>query len=599
MTHQALAVRRDSDPITPARGVLGATLEAARRRNAGPRIVASPAGTVTRELGSTLSQQFSIEDAGRGERVTWEHLIGSERQTSRGRTSTFVHWAAEPGKVDVETTALRHTARGDVPWAGPLVRYDTKRGSMSSRERWSVMKPGLEDRGEIPVADMCQLDEHLVVTVELHDVADHGCPVDASYSGPMDVVSVVPLGTSRYRVTLSPRELGLAGGRLHVVPRGIDPVHITPLSLFMRVKPMTDIDDVGEGRARDIDDLIDQLSANIDEDYATRLCAVDTTMAQLKVQDPEPEPPLWQRLLTVGAMIALSAVTAGTAAWMSELVIVGATVEHAAKRELVKVLFESTATELRGGVGPAINAERDRQGGSFANGMRLDLAVYFQDLVTKGLISEKAAHAKTALTRARTCAQRLELRERGLGYRELNELVAKRLHADPGAHQSLATMNAWCTLIAQTQLPSTGTDVSATDVRRVVDVDRILPGEYSPVPRNLEPIPGVLRLELQRLGSGASKQFGVKRAWIAGFKNDNAVSRFVDIPIRDLGIPVVARFNEDFEHGFVVGRNERREFVSDTNSSLLARLAASSGPEAARWVLDDQVGDSTVLPRRG
>ena len=118
------------------------------------------------------------------------------------------------------------------------------------------------------------------------------------------------------------------------------------------------------------------------------------------------------------------------------------------------------------------------------------------------------------------------------------------------------------------------------------------------IAKGLTKTPGVLRLELHYSKSGGrgtgNRSLEVNSARIEGLKNDALMETVMQTPIKDLKMPVVARFNDNDDSGFVIGRNEAEPaqfWASQDNSTTLAkRYPDGSLEDAARRILDGELG---------
>ena len=142
---------------------------------------------------------------------------------------------------------------------------------------------------------------------------------------------------------------------------------------------------------------------------------------------------------------------------------------------------------------------------------------------------------------------------------------------------------------------------SGTDMSKVVNAEHITDnwsddGYVNRVSKGLTRTPGMLRLELSYYEGdrGNKRGLDIKSARIEGLKNDAFAQTVEQTPIKDLDMPVVARFNDSKTGGFVIGRNEASppQFWAsqEDSTTLVERYPGLTAEEAAQKILDRELG---------
>ncbi len=550
-------------------------------------------------LGGFHRQNYELQDVSRDASVKWTHTIDGVVQAKRGVRSALELFRDQAGETVIETTAAAIEKPGDEQrtYSGPTVRLQTEQSATEINDLHS-QSPG---RADVPVLDTFQLGEELIATVKTQAVDPSVANATAEFSGALEVKKIVNIGTQQFRLILKPQQLGRVAGNLSVAPRGVEHRQIKPARIELTVEAMRGRDDHGS-RPKDASDAVDWIRAHWYQLYEVRLGGLSALMRQLAIKDPPPPTPMWKEFLVAAARIALHSATAGISDALSSGVMRLTGRESDAWQETLKVFGEEgMAGSVEAGAEHAYANPHERSGTMLTpSGTKLSIANYFELTQTQALLSAQVTHVTRAVTTARAMTERLETVRPGTGFRAAVE-IARAIEAQTAAaadRQYRESLQAWCTLLAKVTLntmqpaaTATAPSDGSTNLRSMVDVDKIvLPG----LRPGVDHVRGVLRLELgdrPQAGTG----YSVKHAFIEGLDNDAVAEAIGKLPLRELKMPIIARYNTDENHGFVIGRNELGHYWAESKSLMLDMRSPEDG---ARKVFED-IGNYTVFPRRG
>lgn len=564
-------------------------------------------------LGGTQRVRYSVDDLKSGSHVKWHHEVsgagGARVFDHTGAGSELKETATHAGDREIDTTAVVD----GLSESAPTTTLRTPQGVTNILRLWAESK----QRGRVPTSHAIQDNEKLVAEVELPSVADSVSQIDAGFTGQgLSVESWRKTGAKKFEVVLAtsvsprgPKDASHdATGSLLVVPRGVSSSAITPAALPMRIDAGSENPHVYGSRPNDTGAAVRRAVRSCEQLYKSRTTAIADLMNEIAVTDPLPEDPLWKQFLIGAASVALGAVTAGVGAGLVRE-ITGESFGIAAKQELIKVFMESgSSAVIEKGVSEAMKDAEGAPGGAHqtAGGTFMSPEVFFQHTQRNALKHTQTDHVNQLDATLSSLTSALDRDTPGAGFRAAMEAATaieqqSKLASDL---QFASSLQAWCTFIAQARLGVGNPNLQrhgGTELGSQINIHKIIPKGEVPAP-NLDQTAGVLRLELAQLAPG---HVIVVRSFIAGFKGDTVVNN-LSKKVRDLNIPIVARFNERdgmgdrTRRGFVISRNELGVVLAESKGSVMQDMfGGKSDHDAAKTIFDEQIAHQTLEPKRG
>jgi hypothetical protein len=248
------------------------------------------------------------------------------------------------------------------------------------------------------------------------------------------------------------------------------------------------------------------------------------------------------------------------------------------------------------------------------------LAIKFKTVQELALASASRSVVNKYMTSAKARASSLDAKDPGRGYEDAiaHERAVVAMTGEPAVdQQTRESFEAWCSLLAKNALGATTAGAkdardadrmlqrAGTDLSKVVDASRITDdvSDEDPSVRLRAPglarTPGVLRLELMKFPARTREGaplLGIRSSRIEGLKNDAVMRILEQSSLSALDMPVVARYNDDKESGFVIGRNEAREhWASEDGSTTLSTRYKGVAPKDAAAKIFEELADKRIV----